>query len=129
MMPAHKAVIIYTSAIMLSYAIAYFSGGLYPSSAAPMALSQVRPVGGTIYSLSGDARREDPAHIVRDSTRTGRNSVVFAGCPPAAPGDLVQARLMRICSVLREIDPGLYRFTFASDVHRPQGTLPEQSQP
>lgn len=114
---------------MLSYAIAYLSRVVPGSSPVPVTLSQVHPVSGTIYSLSGDARREDPAHIVRDSRRTGVDSIVITGCPPAAASDLIPTKLRRMCSILREVDPGLYRFAFASDVHRSQGVLPEPGQP
>jgi hypothetical protein len=127
MMSVRKPIVVYATAILLSYVIACFSRGLHRSSPAPVALSQIRPVSGTIYSLSGDARREDPADILRDSRPVG-DSIVFARCAPAAAGNLIPAKLERMCSVLRAIDPRLYSFAFASDTYRSRGIPSEPDQ-
>ncbi len=123
------SIIVFVSAITLSYAIAQFSDGMHTRSPAPLTLSQIRPINGTIYSSQGDPRTADPARIAKDTGRSRGDSIVFTGCAPAANASLTAQRYARMCSRLREVDRSLYLFEFASDVHRSQGVLAEPSHP
>lgn len=122
MKPATKwTSIVFVSAIALSYLIAQFSQEAHTRSPAPLTLAQIHPIHGTIYSFQGDLHAADPAHIARDTGASREGAIVFSGCAPAAPGDLVPHYNRRTCSILRDVDRSLYLSAFARDIHQPLG--------
>jgi len=129
MRPARKStsIVVFVSAIALSYAIAQFSQGVHTRSPAPLTLSQIHLVNGTIYSLQSDLRTADPAHIAKDIGRRGEY-VVFSDCAPAAPSNLMGHYNSRMCSLLRNLDRRLYVFEFASDVREPHDVTSDLDQ-
>ena len=121
------SVIVFVSAIALSYAFARFFDGVHTRIPATLALPHVQLVKGTIYPLPGDPRTADPAHIAKQTGGGRGESSVFTDCAPAYPGNLTAQYHNHMCSQLRRVDRNLYLFAFTRDEHQPQSVLPQPS--
>jgi len=122
MKPARKwTSIVFASAIALSYLIAQRSHEAHTRSLAPVTLSRIHLVEGTIYSSQGDPRTADPAHIAKDTVGSRRESVLLSDCAAAAPGNLMGHYNRRLCSLLRDVDRRLYLYEFAGGIDPSHG--------
>ncbi len=108
-----SAIAIFSLMVALSYGFAQVSR-VHNLNAETMELSQIHPVSGRIYLSRGDLTPGDPADIDAGSDGSGGIPRSLAsGCGPNVEGGnyLVQKE-RRICSLLRDVDPRLYRLEY-----------------